>query len=304
MDQLIAQLETRIKALTAELKSARAEIQQLKQQNTSVLTSAYDILNQQPDLSTSDQLQLYIDDSLDLLVAPETHSLTSHQEGDAANQLSFNLNQSDEVVATTPIDIELLDAEQTLPPENELYSAQPVPSLLENSNILPVEETASLQEEQEQHSETAPLSKAEKKRRKNQKSNRRLIALLEERYPHTFNWNNPKPLKVGIDKEIKLDSELTASKLKRALAAYVRSDRYKKCLVGHTERVDLEGRSVPSTSNKNRSRQKPKKTSASPEKAVKAAQEQRKESPPALNLSPEERMRQKLELLLSSHKHE
>ncbi|TBR37697.1 hypothetical protein CBF23_013905 [Marinomonas agarivorans] len=139
---------------------------------------------------------------------------------------------------------------------------------------------------------------------KTQKNNRRLIKLLEDRYPQTFNWQNPKPLKIGIDKEIQLDETLTQGKLKRALAAYTRSNRYKKCLESHSERIDLEGKRVKDQSTKKFTHSKTvpnKKTTVKKDKKPsKATQKTPLDS--FSGYSKEERLKLKLEQLITANK--
>lgn len=135
---------------------------------------------------------------------------------------------------------------------------------------------------------------------KTQKNNRRLIKLLEERYPKTFNWNDPQPLKIGIDKEIATDEELTESKLKRALAAYTHSNRYKKCLKVHSHRVDLQG-------NKEKAKPQDKKQGKAPQKRSqpvknKKTDSKKKPQDKYANYSAEERMKMKLEQLVGTKK--
>ena len=128
-------------------------------------------------------------------------------------------------------------------------------------------------------------------RSKNQKNNLRLVKLLEKRYPKAFNWSNPRPLKIGIDQDITLDEELTKSKLKRALAAYTRSNRYKKCLKQTTDRFDLEGQQVKPEKRPNNKVNKQQKTAqTTPNKQSKKAND----SDEYQDLSSEERMKIKL----------
>lgn len=158
----------------------------------------------------------------------------------------------------------------------------------------------------EQHSNevTTPPSQANQQT-KTQKNNRRLIKLLEERYPKAFNWNDPKPLKIGIDKDMQLDEELSASKLKRALAAYTRSHRYKKCLEKHAVRIDLEGQPAgsehltPKQPEPKSIKKKPSNTLNKEKKAKNKKPSKNKEMD--TNYSKEERMKMKLEQLIANN---
>lgn len=145
---------------------------------------------------------------------------------------------------------------------------------------------------------TAPDKK--KTLTKTQKNNRRLIKLLEERYPKTFNWHNPKPLKIGIDKEIQLDETLTQGKLKRALAAYTRSTRYKKCLENNTARIDLDGKRVKDQTTHKKKPIPNKKDTAANKKTNRTTEKQ--DDQKLAGYSQEERLKIKLEQLITANK--
>jgi len=322
MEQLIAKLEARINWLTKQLESANEEIQQLKEQNTPSIeySASMDLLQHMADRSTEDQLQLYIDDSLDLLsTAPAPKQVI---KADAVeHQLNFDLLHEHADSSTTTTTTEQIDYMTTQQPE--LNGLQEDDKLVDNDTSVP--------EASDSTTKTATLTPEQKKRQKNQKNNRRLIKMLEDRYPKAFDWNQPKPLKVGIDKDMVLDDEFNASKQKRALAAYTRSDRYKKCLLSGQPRVDLEGVAVnnepalpesmipkkarATSTNRPATTGRPEK-----EKATLAQPAKNRQKPQAKNdikpktknvkntpktediydnLSPEERMKAKLEKLLN-----
>ena len=138
---------------------------------------------------------------------------------------------------------------------------------------------------------------------KTQKNNRRLIKLLEERYPKAFNWHDPKPLKIGIDKDMQVDEVLTSSKLKRALAAYTRSTRYKKCLQKHSSRIDLDGQAVgsehlkPVEKTKKKQSVKNKEVPPTTKKNISNINDKKE----LTNYSQEERIKMKLEQLISTN---
>ncbi|MBU2240497.1 MAG: hypothetical protein KJ609_02310 [Gammaproteobacteria bacterium] len=235
MEQLIAKLEARINWLTKQLENANEEIQKLKEKNDPSIeySASMDLLQHMADRSTEDQLQLYIEDSLDLLSdtsAPEQAIKISEVE----YQLRFDLLHEHADSSTTTTTTEQIDYMTTQQPE--------LNGLQEDDKL--VDTDISVQEASDSTTEAATLTPEQKKRQKNQKNNRRLIKMLEDRYPKAFDWNQPKPLKVGIDKDMVLDDDFNASKQKRALAAYTRSDRYKKCLLSGQPRIDLEGIAV------------------------------------------------------------
>jgi len=115
--------------------------------------------------------------------------------------------------------------------------------------------------------------------------------LLESRYPKAFNWSNPKPLKIGIDQDITLDEELTRSKLKRALAAYTRSNRYKKCLKKTSDRIGLDGQPIKPNKSKNN---KAQKIQNEPIKIPNTSSKTANDNDEYQDLSSEERMKLKL----------
>lgn len=313
MEHLIAKLEAEIDQLIDKLRVAHEEITQLKQdkKNTLGSSASMDLLQNMASRSTEDQLQLYIEDSLDLLPPAETKK-SAILLSDVENQLSFDLlHPLAEDISDTTTTTEQTDYMTTQQPElNGLQDVQ------EDTQV---ETTTEVQTASESTQETVTLTPEQKKRQKNQKNNRRLIKMLEDRYPKAFDWNQPKPLKVGIDKDMTLDEDFNASKQKRALAAYTRSDRYKKCLLSGQPRIDLEGKPVndepalpeammpkkeKGTINRPKA-DKPqrKKPSTKPQQnkksAPKAQKPQKREDDIYQDLSPEERMKAKLEKLLN-----
>ncbi|QUX97141.1 hypothetical protein C0J08_17820 [Marinomonas sp. CT5] len=313
MDQLITKLEEKINWLTQQLKEANAEIKRLKGNNDNSIehSASMDLLQHMADRSTEDQLQLYIEDSLDLLnsASPPEQAI---KVGSVEHQLNFDLlHELADSSSTTPTTTEQIDYMTTQQPE--------LNGLQEDDKL--VDTDTSVQEASESTAETATLTPEQRKRQKNQKNNRRLIKMLEDRYPKAFDWNQPKPLKVGIDKDMVLDDDFNASKQKRALAAYTRSDRYKKCLLSGQPRVDLEGVAVnnepalpesmiPAKAKATTSRpakDKPTKPSRKPKTQAKSHSKPKAKSQQNAskqediydNLSPEERMKAKLEKLLN-----
>src|SRR5512144_644610 len=74
-----------------------------------------------------------------------------------------------------------------------------------------------------------------------------ILATLRALYPQCFfpADTDPKPLKIGIHKDLAARGELpeaiTATRLRNFLAWYVRRYRYRKVLIHGGPRVDLEG---------------------------------------------------------------
>lgn len=318
MDSLIKSLEAKITDLIGQLQAAKTEIEQLKQspetQSTKRLSapcdSTLDLLSSMGmKRSTEEQLQLYIEDSLGLL-SPNPSSEAMPSEN--TNHLDlFCHDLEDQIIEDTTHtkDSPMTTEQQVMTHADDLETA-----------ATEVESTQATSLQSDAPEKTA-LSAEEKKRKKNQQNNRRLIKLLEERYPKAFDWNNPRPLKVGIDKDMVLDDDFNASKQKRAMAAYTRSDRYKKSLLSGQPRIDLEGNAVSSEPalpnakkpvdapapkkpfNKAKQRPQGKRTHQNKPKpqTTKPATEkaQPKVDPQFENLSPAERMQAKLDLLLN-----
>ncbi len=93
---------------------------------------------------------------------------------------------------------------------------------------------------EQQNSDKAPnLDKA--KRDKNRQANLASMQLLLDAYPEVFNLENPRPLKIGIHDALAADGKLSKTKIRRALATYVRQSAYLHCLRADADRINLEG---------------------------------------------------------------
>jgi len=317
MDQLIAKLEARIDWLTQQLDNANKEITKLREEYQSPVecSASMDLLQHMADRQPEDQVQLYIKDSLGLL-----ESNSPNQQPKNTKPVEYQLNFD---LLHEHADMNTENTTTTTEQINDMSTQQPEP---QNSpeDTTTNESHISTPKANDASAETATLTPEQKKRQKNQKNNRRLIKMLEDRYPKAFDWNQPKPLKVGIDQDMVLDDDFNASKQKRALAAYTRSDRYKKCLLSGQPRVDLEGVAVNNepalpesmipaktkttntrTTNRparEKGTQQPRKPK--PKNQTRAKQNNKTTNTPRQddaydNLSPEERMKAKLEKLLN-----
>ena len=312
MDQLITKLEARINWLVQQLESANEEINSLKgKQNESIEQNAsMDLLQHMTSRSSESQTERHTKDSINLFAnLPVKNEALDTKE--ATQQLNFDLlHEHADNSGTTTTKKEQID--HMTSQQTELSDLQ--------ENTLETQDSGAV-EVAEKIIEATTLTAEQKKRQKNQKNNRRLIKMLEDRYPKAFDWNQPKPLKVGIDKDMILDEDFNASKQKRALAAYTRSDRYKKCLLSGQPRIDLEGVAIndepalpasmipakPSTL-KTRTTSRPakdkvaqsikNKPKAKPQRNPKTQSKPRQDEA-YVNLSPEDRMKAKLEKLLN-----
>lgn len=83
---------------------------------------------------------------------------------------------------------------------------------------------------------TTPKAKS-----KNRAANMAALQLLLEAYPKTFDRNNVRPLKIGIQEDLIADDKVSKNKIKRALASYVRSLNYYRSLREGVDRVDING---------------------------------------------------------------
>ena len=99
------------------------------------------------------------------------------------------------------------------------------------------------------------LKNKEKKQQKNKKVStqylkkkrlRQAVDWLSCTYPKCFNPQDPKPLKIGISKDIILEGQWPHSKkfLKKTLAFYVGSPFYQRALIKGKNRVSLIGKEI------------------------------------------------------------
>ncbi len=139
-----------------------------------------------------------------------------------------------------------------------------------------------------------------KARNKNREANQAAVALLVENYPQAFNSEEPKPLKIGIQEDLVSDEKVSRSKIKRALATYVRNPRYLKSLVEGADRVDLQGESTGKVSAEEEQHAKAKLDEYK-QRRVERQKEQRKAQRVA---EKEQRLSSKLEQLVAkTNKH-
>lgn len=95
-----------------------------------------------------------------------------------------------------------------------------------------------------QENKTVTEQNTAKPRNKNREANQAAVELLIAAYPNTFNLEEPKPLKIGIQEDLVADEKVSRGKIKRALATYVRNPRYLQSMVVGAQRVDLTGAEV------------------------------------------------------------
>ncbi|HGJ5880689.1 MAG TPA: ProQ/FINO family protein [Arsenophonus nasoniae] len=107
-----------------------------------------------------------------------------------------------------------------------------------------------------------PISKEEKVARHAAKL-KAAIDVLATLFPKVFNFESPKPLKVGIGKDIrKMISEkgldIPNSQISTGLMAYTQTEAYQKCLVEFRSRFNLDGLVDGEVTDKQRERAKKK----------------------------------------------
>jgi ProP effector len=170
------------------------------------------------------------------------------------------------------------------------------------------------------------LSAAERKKAKSRAANRAAVELICETYPNTFSFANPRPLKIGIQEDLVADGKLSQTKIKRGLASYVRAYGYLKSQVDAAPRINLLGEPegavtadeaahaltklpAPRKPNKPRPAAKKRPDQAAAKTKRAASAKVRKPQPkiekapsPFDGLSEEQRMANKLDLLLNKNR--
>lgn len=88
---------------------------------------------------------------------------------------------------------------------------------------------------------TSTEAKPAAKPNKNRVANMAAVQLLMDAYPEVFSRDNPKPLKIGIQEDLVADDKVSRTKIKRALASYVRSPQYLRSFEENAPRIGLDG---------------------------------------------------------------
>ncbi|WP_409526239.1 ProQ/FINO family protein [Nitrincola sp. MINF-07-Sa-05] len=78
-------------------------------------------------------------------------------------------------------------------------------------------------------------------RTKNRAANLAALQELSQAYPAVFSRENVRPLKIGIQEDLIADDKLSKTRIKRALASYVRSPNYLRSLQEGASRIGLDG---------------------------------------------------------------
>lgn len=73
------------------------------------------------------------------------------------------------------------------------------------------------------------------------------VELLEKEFPKCFSRKKPKPLKIGIQKDVvksfqEKHPEFSKLRIRHALGHYINSYQYRECFANAESRVDLEGK--------------------------------------------------------------
>ncbi|QEW07029.1 ProQ/FINO family protein [Nitrincola iocasae] len=91
------------------------------------------------------------------------------------------------------------------------------------------------------NSENSGSAVAGGKRNKNRAANMAAVQLLMDAYPEVFSRDKVRPLKIGIQEDLVADDKVSRTKIKRALASYVRSPQYLRSFQEGAERIGLDG---------------------------------------------------------------
>jgi ProP effector len=91
------------------------------------------------------------------------------------------------------------------------------------------------------NSENSESATAGGKRNKNRAANIAAVQLLMDAYPDVFSRDKVRPLKIGIQEDLVADDKVSRTKIKRALASYVRSPQYLRSFQEGAERIGLDG---------------------------------------------------------------
>ena len=90
-------------------------------------------------------------------------------------------------------------------------------------------------------SESTARATDHEKRQKAMQANREAMQMLFDAYPSIFSLEQAKPLKIGIHEDLAADGKLSKTKIRKALATYVRQIAYYQCLTEGASRVNLQG---------------------------------------------------------------
>lgn len=91
------------------------------------------------------------------------------------------------------------------------------------------------------NNENSESAAAGGKRNKNRVANMAAVQLLMDAYPEVFSRDKVRPLKIGIQEDLVADDKVSRTKIKRALASYVRSPQYLRSFQEGAERIGLDG---------------------------------------------------------------
>lgn len=135
---------------------------------------------------------------------------------------------------------------------------------------------------------------------KNRNANIAAIALICETYPKTFNRENVRPLKIGIQEDLLADEKISKGKIKRALASYVRAPAYYRSLQAGAQRVDLLGEDAGEVTEQEASHAQGMLKKIRDERNARVKEEKKAERERRENQK-QERMSAKLDQLITRH---
>ena len=68
-----------------------------------------------------------------------------------------------------------------------------------------------------------------------------VLKLLSEQFPQTFSHPDPRPLKIGIHRDVLIGNTVRRRDLESALRAYTSNPGYSRALSAGASRIDLDG---------------------------------------------------------------
>lgn len=169
-------------------------------------------------LSAEDKVERAKNNAFELVDEPESPA-TQEQAADTSQVVS-------KPATVALAEFQQLAATATIEETNTPIEPEP-PVLEENISAAELEDSAKIENQQTQSIE--------------QLTPKQRLNLWLKAYPAAFTLNEPKPLKIGIHKDLQQAEDLTEKLVKRVLANYVKLPRYLNSIKADADRVDLNG---------------------------------------------------------------
>jgi ProP effector len=112
-----------------------------------------------------------------------------------------------------------------------------------------------LSEKSKSETGAKPLSPKKERYRRYVATCKTVVRWLRDKYPLCFSKENPLPLKIGIIKDIfaVLPPDISRLSLRKTLARYTKSPKYKQALKTCPHRYDLDGNEAGIVSEEHKS---------------------------------------------------